>query len=50
MDDPGQQTISHGPVALEVNPNQHKGASRIIAIAALMVICLSGFSIAFFLR
>jgi hypothetical protein len=50
MDDPQQQTVTHGPVDLEVNPNQHKGQNRTLAIAALVVICLSGFVIVFFLR
>jgi hypothetical protein len=50
MDDPQQQTVSHGPVDQEVNPNQHKRQNPVLAIAVLAVICLSGFSIFFFLR
>jgi hypothetical protein len=49
MDDPGQQTRSHGPVDQEVNPNQHKGKSRTLAIVSLVVICLSGFLMIFFM-
>ena len=50
MDDPGQQTSSHGAVDKELNPNQHKGQHKTLAIVSLVVICLSGFLMVFFIR
>jgi hypothetical protein len=50
MDNPRQQVESGGPTAKEVLPNEHKTRSKGLAIATLIVICLSGFLFIFLVQ
>jgi hypothetical protein len=50
MADPRQQTTSGGTTDREVLPNQHRSKSHTLAIAALAVICVSGFLLIMLLR